>query len=252
MRERRHALLDHLGDRLELGQPLDARLRLRGLAGLGPEAIDEALQMRAFGLLLGPGRGLQPGLFGAPRFEIVVAAGVKLELAFAQMQDGVDRIVQKLAVVADDHGGMRIFLQPRFEPQRALEIEIVGGLVEQQQIGLREQRRGERHAHAPAAGKFRHRPMRSALEKPSPLRISAARAGAPIGIDRVRVADRFRRALRARRFPVAAFSASRSRIGGQNRVQEPHRRRGMLLIDRSDPGGFRQQNFAALRHEIAQ
>ena len=80
-RERRHALLDDLGDRLELGQPLDARLRLRRLARLGAEAVDELLQMRALGLLLGPGRRLQPRLLGAPRFEIVVAAGVKFELA---------------------------------------------------------------------------------------------------------------------------------------------------------------------------
>ena len=40
------------------------------------------------------------------------------------------------------------------QPERAFEIEIVGRLVEQQQVGLREQRRGERDAHAPAAGEF--------------------------------------------------------------------------------------------------
>ena len=135
-RERRHALLDHLGDRLELGQPLDARLRLRRLARLGPEAVDETLQMRALGILLRLGRGLQPRLLGAPGFKIVVAAGVELELALAQMQDRVDGIVQKLAVVADDQGGVRVFLQARFEPQRAFEVEIVGRLVEQQQIRL--------------------------------------------------------------------------------------------------------------------
>ena len=70
----------------------------------------------------------------------------------------VDGIVEKLAVVADDERGIRIFLQPRFQPQRALEIEVIGRLVEQQNIGLGKQGRGERHAHAPAAGKFRHRP----------------------------------------------------------------------------------------------
>ena len=43
------------------------------------------------------------------------------------------------------------------QPQRAFEIEIVGRLVEQQDVRLGKQHRGERHAHAPAAGKFRRR-----------------------------------------------------------------------------------------------
>ncbi len=44
------------------------------------------------------------------------------------------------------------------QPQRAFEVEVVGRLVEQQQIGLGEQRGGERDAHAPAAGEFRAGP----------------------------------------------------------------------------------------------
>ena len=113
--------------------------------------------MGALGLLLGAGGGLQARLLRAPLLEVVVAAGVEIELAFAQMQDGVDRIVQELAVVADDQRGVRIFLQPRLEPERALEIEVVGRLVEQQHVGLREQGGRQRHPHAPAAGEFRHR-----------------------------------------------------------------------------------------------
>ena len=109
--KRRDTLLDDLGDWFELGESLDARLRLGRLACLGPEPVDEALQVRAFGLLLGASRRLQPRLFRAPRFEFVVAAGVKLELAVAQMQDGVDGIVEQFAIVADDQRGMRIFLR---------------------------------------------------------------------------------------------------------------------------------------------
>ncbi len=40
------------------------------------------------------------------------------------------------------------------EPERAFDIEIVGGLVEQQQIGLAKKHGRERHAHAPAARKL--------------------------------------------------------------------------------------------------
>src|SRR5580698_6588748 len=48
-REWRHPFLDHLGDRLEFRQPLDTRLRLGRLAGLGAEPVDEFLQMSALG-----------------------------------------------------------------------------------------------------------------------------------------------------------------------------------------------------------
>ena len=50
------------------------------------------------------------------------------------------------------------FLQPRLEPERAFEVEIVGRFVEQQQVGLGEQRGRQRHPHPPAAGELRHRP----------------------------------------------------------------------------------------------
>ena len=63
--------LDHGGDRRQLGQALDARLRLRGLAGLGAEPVDEGLQVRALGVLFGAGRGRQALLLGEPLLEVV-------------------------------------------------------------------------------------------------------------------------------------------------------------------------------------
>ena len=61
--------------------------------------------------------------------------------------------------MADDEQRRRIMREMLLQPERAFEVEIVGRLVEQQQVGLREQRRGERDAHAPAAGKFRAGPL---------------------------------------------------------------------------------------------
>ena len=250
-RERRHALLDHLGDRLQLGQPFDARLRLRRLARFRPEAIDEALQMRALGVLLGPGRGLQPRLLRATGFEIVVAAGVELELAVAQMQDGVDRIVEKLAVVADDQAVCGYFCKPRFQPKRAFKVEIVGRLVEQQQVGFREQRRRQRHAHAPAAGKFRHRAVEIGIGKAKPAEDFRRARRRAIGIDRVQPLIDVRKlfGLGCLQCGIQRFAPG---IGGQNRVEQAYRRGRMLLIDRSDPGGLRQQDLAALRNKIAE
>ena len=70
-----------------------------------------------------------------------------------------DRIVEKITIVADDDQRRRIVSEMVLQPKGAFEIEIVGRFVEQQQIGLREQRSGERHAHAPSAGKLRAGPL---------------------------------------------------------------------------------------------
>ena len=70
------------------------------------------------------------------------------------MQDEFAGRVEQVAVMADDQHGAAIALDEILQPQHAFEIEIVGGLVQQQKIGRREQDRRQRHAHAPAAGKF--------------------------------------------------------------------------------------------------
>ena len=75
-------------DRLQLGQPLHARLGLGGLGGLGAEAVDEGLQVGALGLLLGLGRRPAAAAFSARGLlEVVVAAGVEVELAVREVQD---------------------------------------------------------------------------------------------------------------------------------------------------------------------
>ena len=118
-----------------------------------------------------------------------IAAAIERELAGLEMQDPIDRVVEQVAVVADHDHGVRIAREVILQPERAFEIEIVGRLVEQQQIGLGEQHGRERDPHAPAAGEFRAGPLlRRRAEKPSPARIAAARAGAecaPISASRV-------------------------------------------------------------------
>ncbi|MNT67724.1 hypothetical protein D3C72_2058900 [compost metagenome] len=77
------------------------------------------------------------------------------------MHDGIDGIVQQIAVVADDDDGMRITPDIVFQPERAFKVEIVGRLVEQQQVRLGKEHAGQRHPHSPAA-------RRSAPPWPSP------------------------------------------------------------------------------------
>ncbi len=207
--------------------------------------------MGTLGLLLGAGGRLQSRLFRAPLLEVVVASGIKIELAFAQMQDGIDRIVQKLAVMADDQGGVRVSFQPCFEPKRPLQVEVVGRFVQEQQVGLREQGGRERHTHAPAAGEFRHGTSKIGSGKAEPAEDLGRTRGGAVGIDLdqpgVNVSHSLGRGgleLGIQRFPLG--------VGCQDRVQQGDRRGGMLLINRRDPGGFRQADLTPVGGEFLQ
>src|SRR3546814_15212624 len=57
-------------------------------------------------------------------------------------------------VVGDQQESAGIALQKAFQPERGFEVEVVGRLVEQQQVGGLEQEGGEGHPHAPAAGEL--------------------------------------------------------------------------------------------------
>ena len=100
--------------------------------------------------------------------------------------------------------GVRIAGQVVVEPQRAFEVEIVGRLVEEEQVGLRRTAR----PRAPRACASRRKTRSTdracaAASKPSPCRMAAARAGAewaPMSTRRVSIS--------ARRMASAVVSAS--------------------------------------------
>ncbi len=68
--------------------------------------------------------------FAADAVELAEAAAVERELALVEVQDEVDRRVEQVAVVARDQHGVWIVPEIILHPQRAFEIEEVGGLVE--------------------------------------------------------------------------------------------------------------------------
>ena len=118
-------------DALDLLQFLDAALHLLGLGGLIAEAVDEDFELLDAVALVAV-RGCQ--LLVALRLlgeEFVVVAGVEPEALVPDFGDLVDRDVEEVAVVRDQHEGMRIVLQIFFQPVAGLEIEMVGGFVEQ-------------------------------------------------------------------------------------------------------------------------
>ncbi len=63
-----------------------------------------------------------------------------------------DYVVEKVAVVGDDDAGEGSLGEQLFEPEDALEIEVVGGLVEEEQVGVEDELAGDGEAAAPTAG----------------------------------------------------------------------------------------------------
>ena len=157
--EGKHVVLDDGGDRIELRQALDPRLRLARLRGFRFEAVDEGLQVLALRVLLHLCLRGQLAFLGELLGKRRVAAAIDRQLGLIEMQDVADAGVEQFAVVADHQHGVRVAAEVIVEPERALEIEIIGRLVEQQEIRLREQDGGQRHAHAPAAREGGARPV---------------------------------------------------------------------------------------------
>jgi len=65
--------------------------------------------------------------------------------------------VEEVAIMGDEQQCTRVGTQPVLQPQHRVEVEVVGGLVEQQQIGAAHQGPRQVKTHAPAAGEAAHR-----------------------------------------------------------------------------------------------
>ena len=146
---RLHVALDAL-DLRELG------LGLLGLVLLGVEAVVEALQLLdllvvllvlAGGDLVGGGALAQVG--GE------VAAVVALDVLVLHGEHARPDPLQQAAVVGHEHEGARVVEQEPLEPLDGVDVEVVGRLVEQQQVGVGEQGARQGHARELAAGESR-------------------------------------------------------------------------------------------------
>ena len=126
-------------------------MRLLRLGRLVAETFDELHDLALLRILLGAQFCVLVQTHAPGRLEPVVVAGIKGQLAVFQMQNFPGHPVQQVAVVADQQHRARIISQIGFQPKGRLEIEMVGRLVQQQQVGFGEQQRRQRHAHAPAA-----------------------------------------------------------------------------------------------------
>ena len=129
----------------------DALLRLGGLGGLVAELVNEDLHVGDVALLR--------GTLGAHLLQIILAllevaavvAGVGGHAAVLERGDVVDAGVHEGAVVTDDEYGAVVVSDKAAQPLDAFEVQVVGGLVEQQQVGMAQEELCQRDAHLPAA-----------------------------------------------------------------------------------------------------
>jgi hypothetical protein len=104
---------------------------------LGQLGVLLALDLQTRGLLLQVGR---------------VVALVGVGTATVELEDPARDVVHEVPVVGDRDDGAGVLGQVLLEPEHGLGVEVVGGLVEEQQVGLLEQQLAERDAAALATG----------------------------------------------------------------------------------------------------
>ncbi|MNS66209.1 hypothetical protein D3C72_994110 [compost metagenome] len=108
--------------------------------------------MRTLGLLFLVGLLLLRQALGPGALEGGVAAFVQVQLALLDVQHMVDHGIEEVAVVGDQQQRAGVALEPVLQPQDSVQVQVVGGLVEQQQVGRAHQGLGQVQAHPPATG----------------------------------------------------------------------------------------------------
>src|SRR6185295_101229 len=97
-------------------------------------------------------------LFALARLVRREVAGIRTQDAAIQLDDARGDAVEKRTVVSDDDA-RRHLQQQLFELCDAVDVEMVGGLVEEQQLGLESECERERRAFAFAARAVQRRTL---------------------------------------------------------------------------------------------
>src|SRR5207237_1537192 len=149
-----HAIAAALGDveanrhrvvvtdrRAETRQTLEPFAPALGLLGVLSRDIarDVITLARDFSLLLVEGALLREATLGALHHEWLIAAGIRSRGAALEVQHVIHRRVEKGAIVADEQNRLVDLLDVLLEPARSLEVEMVGGLVQQEHVRLAHQ-----------------------------------------------------------------------------------------------------------------
>ena len=131
-------------------------------------------------------------------------------VAAVELEDPAGDVVEEVAVVGHGEDGAGVFVQEPLEPRDRLGVEVVGRLVEQQQVGRRQQDAAQCDPAALAAGEGRH------------VGVARRQRSASIAMSSVR--SRFQASVRSIRSCTSPCSSrsvviSSSDIGSANRAE---------------------------------
>ena len=97
---------------------------------------------------------------------VVVVALVKGHPIGIYGQDLVDGLVQESPVVGGYQDAAGEGSKAPFEPDVGFQVQVVGGFVQQKEVGVPEEYPGEARPHHPAAAEFVHGPEEIAVPEP--------------------------------------------------------------------------------------
>ena len=126
-------------------------LHLYGLGGLIAEALNELTHLLNLLLLILVGAQLLFTTLLAQHDILVVLHLVVHNLPTGNLQRAIGDIVDEGAIVTDQHHSLCRLCQPLLQPLYRLNIQMVGGLVEQQDVRFLQQDLGQLDTHAPAS-----------------------------------------------------------------------------------------------------
>lgn len=129
---------------------LEFALGLGGFAGFGAEAVGKLLEGGDFLLLIfesGKVLGFAGGFF---ENIFVVVTAVPVEFGLGDFNNGANELIKELAVVGNHENGARVVAEIFLKPDEGLEVEVIGGFVEEEKIGFLDEEASEMGAHDPA------------------------------------------------------------------------------------------------------
>ena len=181
----------------------------------------------------------------------LAAAGLELE------HRGAHRL-EEPAVVGDEHDGGVERLQVALEPLQRGDVEVVGRLVEQQQVGVARERAGERRARELAAGEGRERAVEVLVAEAEAVQrrvdlvapavaagVLEPRLGGRVGAERGRVG----RALGHRGLELGQALLDRQQLLGAAEHVVAQRELALArraLVVQRDPRALREHELAAV------
>ena len=159
--------------------------------------------------------------------------------------------VEEATIVADQDQGAAVVAQKPLEPQRGFEVEMIGRLVEQQEVGLGEEDRRERNPHPPAARQIRDGPALHAVIEAEPGEDTGRPARRRMGVDLDEPGLDLGGPQRLRPGLPFGEEARTLTVGGKDRFERARVPARRFLRQKTDPVPARQLDGPAIRLQRA-